>query len=69
MEIHRLPIQKTNVLYLRRSGNTWIVWMNGTPTTLYSTYLLLQDNGRIERVTEGPDVYDTTIIMENDHEL
>lgn len=48
------PIQPTKFLHMRRVDNGWLVWLHGSPTTRHHTYLYLYDNGRIDRVTEGP---------------
>jgi hypothetical protein len=48
------PIQPTKHLHVVQVDNGWLVWLYGSPHTKHHTYLYLYNNGRIERVTEGP---------------
>lgn len=53
--ILRIPVQPTRVLHVRRSGDAWLLWVAGSPDTAHHTYIVLYDDGRVQRVTEGPD--------------
>lgn len=55
LTILRVPVQQTRTLHIRRSSDSWLVWLSGTPETPHYTYLVLYDDGRVQRVTEGPD--------------
>ena len=38
-----------------RDGGAWMVWINSNIDFTLGTYILLHDDGRIERVTSHPD--------------
>jgi len=48
-------IQRTNKLFVQQCEGGWIIWIAGTPATMYHSYIILYNDGRIEQHTIGTD--------------
>jgi hypothetical protein len=60
---------RTKLHRIIRGAAWWIVWTD-TTDFIHGTYLVLNDNGRVDRVTERTDAsFDTMMVRPPDKEI